>query len=363
MLQSKDKISLRQVLLMCIVLEFSPAVSLIPGYTARAAKQAAWISGILSIIPALLMTFILSVLICKKKYKEADIMDIIMDIMGNVFGRIIISAYFLWLMFLLAVYTRFFAERITSSIMPNTSIHIFIVSMLIIASIAIRSGITVLARMNEIITIIVIFSICILFLFGLPLIKIENITPIYFSDILPALSGSAVFWAFYGHLIVFFFFGSQINGKEKLIKLGIRKGIFLQVTNTLLIVFTIGTLGWSLTARVPRSYFAFVKLISVFGVVERLESVLVIIWILSDFIIISVFSYAVLRIIKYLFNLSDYKPLIIPFGTLVYFLTLLVASSEFELESFSEYNLYLGIFMEYAVPPFMIIVGKLRRKI
>ena len=65
----KDKISLRQVFHVHSA-EFSPAVSLIPGYTARAAKQAAWISGILSIIPALLMTFILSVLICKKKYKR-----------------------------------------------------------------------------------------------------------------------------------------------------------------------------------------------------------------------------------------------------------------------------------------------------
>ena len=62
-------------------------------------------------------------------------MDIIMDIMGNVFGRIIISAYFI-LCFFGCLYK--ISERITSSIMPNTSIHIFIVSMLIIASIAIR---------------------------------------------------------------------------------------------------------------------------------------------------------------------------------------------------------------------------------
>lgn len=363
MLQSKDKISLRQALLMCIVLEFSPAVRLIPGFTAKAAKQAAWISGILSIIPALLMIFFLNMFILKKNYKESDIMDIIKDIMGNIFGRIIIAVYFLWFMLLLATYTRFFAERIVSSIMPNTSIHIFTISMLIMVAIVLNSGITVLARMNEIIIIIVVFTIYVLFLFGLPLIKIEKITPVYFTDILPALSGSAAFWFIYGYLIIFFFFGSHINDKEKIIKLGIRKAIFLQFTNTLLIIFTVGTLGWSLTARVPRSFFAFVKLISVFGVVERLESALVIVWILSDFMIISVISYAALSLIKDFFNLSDYKPLIIPLGTLVYFLALLLASNEFELESFAGYSLNIGLFMEYAIPLLMVIVGKLRRKI
>lgn len=363
MLQSKDKISLRQALLMCIVLEFSPAVRLIPGYTAKVAKQAAWISGILSIIPALFMIFILSMFIFKKNYKESDIMYIIKDIMGNILGRIIIAAYFLWFMLLLAIYTRFFAERILSSIMPNTSIHIFIIPMLIIVAIVLNSGIRVLARMNEIIIIIAVFAIYILSLFGLPLIKIENITPIYFTDILPAISGSAAFWFIYGYLFIFFFFGSHINDKEKIFKLGISKAIFLQFTNILLIIFTVGTLGWSLTTRIPRAYFAFVKLISVLGVVERLESVLVIIWIFSDFMIISVISYAALSIIKDFFNLSDYKPFIIPLETLVYFLSLLLASNEFELESFAEYSLNIGLFMEYAIPVLLVIVGKIRKKI
>lgn len=363
MLQSKDKISLRQTLLMCIVLEFSPATRLIIEYTSKSAKQAAWVSGLLSIIPALLMTFIFKVFFSKKNYKESDITDIIKDIMGNIFGRVIISAYFLWLMFILTSYTRFFAERIVSTIMPNTSIHIFIISMIAVVAIVLSSGITVLARMNEIIIIICVFTVYILFLFGLPLIKIENITPVYFTDILPAFSGSIVFWSIYGYQIIFFFFGSHINDKEKILKFGIRKAIFLQFTNTLMIIFTVGTLSWNLAARIPRAYFGFVKLIAVFGVVQRLESILVIVLMLSDFVIISVITYAVLSIIKNFFNLSDYKPLIIPLSTLSYFLSLLIAGNEFELEGFAPYILSTSIFMEYAVPILMIIVGKLRRKI
>lgn len=363
MLQSKNKISIRQAMLMCIVLEFAPAVRLTIGYSANAAKQAAWLSGILSGIPALLLIFILNTLFNNKSYKEADLTDVIKDVMGNIFGRIIIMAYFIWIMFLLAANIRFFIERMVGSVMPNTSVHVFGISMIVMVGIALSSGITVLARMSEIIVIIILFVIYLLFLFGLPLIKIENLTPIYFTDIFPAFLGSVPLWSVYGYMIVFFFFGSQINDKEKITKFETRKALFLLITNTLMKVYTIGALGWSLSARIPRPYFAFVKIIAVFGVVERLESVLVIIMVLSDFIIISIFSYAVLSIIKNCFGLSDYKFLIIPFMTLAYFLSLIISKDEFQLEQFTPYILATGIFLEYIIPTIIIIMGKLRKKI
>lgn len=363
MLQSKNKVSSRQVMLMAIVLEFASAVRITLRYTAKIAKQAAWLSGILSIIPALLIIFIFKTFINNKNYNEADMTDIVNDIMGNIFGRIITVVYFLWIMLILSINIRSFSERMVSNIMPNTSTEIFIVSMLVVVGLALSSGVTVLARMGEIIILITVFIIYVLFLFGLPFVKVENITPIYFTDILPAFQGSMVLWYIYGYTMAFSFFGSQINDKEKIVKFGVRKAFFSQITNTLMKVFTVGALGWSLTARITRPYFAFVKIIAVFGVVERLESVLVIILVLSDFMIISVFTYAALSLIKSFFCLNDYKFLIIPLLTLSYFLALLLVSNEFELENLSISIVYTSILLEYVIPILIIMVGKLRKKI
>jgi len=363
MLQSRDKISLRQALLMCIVVEFSPTVRLAGSYAAKAAKQAGWISAILSAIPIVILLFILKAFY-KKKYKEAHFMDIIKDIMGNILGRIIIVMYFIWLLLLWVLYTRYFAERLVGTVAPNVNISIFIIAMLIMATIALRSGITVIARMNEIIVLIIIFALYSLFLFSLPLVKINNITPIYFTDILPAFSGSIVFWALYGYLLVFFFFGNQINDKEKLLKFGMYKGIVLVISNTMLILFIIGSLGSSLTSRLPWATFVWIKQISVFGVVERIESIALVLWVLSDFMIISVFAYAMLYIIKDFFKLSNYKPLVIPFTTWGYFLSLLITNNTFELEKASNvFFIPANIVLEYAVPLLILIVGKIRKKV
>lgn len=342
MLQSRNKISMRQVLLMCVTVEFSPTVRLVGGYAAQAAKQAGWISGILSFIPILILLFILRAF-CKKNYKEAHFMYIIRDIMGNIPGRIIIVIYFIWLVLLWSFYIRHFAERIAGTILPNVHISIFIIAVLIIAAIVLGSGITILARMNEVIILVIIFTMYASFLFSLPLVKIQNITPVYFTDILPGFSGSMVLWALYGYLIVFFFFGNQINDKEKLFKLGMYKAVILVISNTLLIIFTIGSLGFSLTARLPRSTFVWIRQISVFGVVERIESIVVEIWIMADFMIISVFAYAILCIIKDFFNLNSYKPLVIPCMVWGYFLSMLISNKFLSLKNHREYFLYLPI--------------------
>lgn len=66
MLQSKNKISLRQVLLMFIIVQFSPGVRIAARYMVKAAKQAGWVSSVLSIIPVLLIVLILNGFYSKK---------------------------------------------------------------------------------------------------------------------------------------------------------------------------------------------------------------------------------------------------------------------------------------------------------
>lgn len=290
-------------------------------------------------------------------------MDIIRDITGRIPGNIIIMAYFLLFIFLWAVYIRQFVERILSTVMPSSSIDIIIISMLVVVAIAIHSGITVIARMNEIIFAVTMIVMGILFLFALPIFKIKNITPVYYTDILPAFLGSAIFWNLYGYLIVFFFFGAQINEKDKLANLGIKASAFLTLFATSTIVLTIGTQGYTFVERAPRPTFSFIKQISILGVIERLESAVVILWLTSDFIIISVFTYAILSIINDFFKLSSYKPLIIPLLTLGYFLSLLIVTNIFEFELRTNYVIAISVFMEYVIPLLLLLVGKVRKKI
>ena len=362
MLQSKNKISLNQLLLINIAVEFTPFVRLSGGFIAEDARQAGWISGIIAIIPITLLFYIISKLY--KNNKDASFMDIINNSMGSVVGRIIIVLYFIWITLLLALYIRYYAERLVTTLMPRTSMSFIIISMLVIVILALRSGITVIARMNEIIVAALVFALVLILIFGVGLVDIEKITPISYLDILPAFAGSTVLWALMGYIIILFFFGDQVNDKEHIFKYGMYNSIFLVAINTLLLVYIIGGLGWSVAARLPYATFTMVRKISLFGVVERIESLLVGLWVLSDFILISVFAYVLLRIIKHLFKLSTYKPLVLPFIIWIYFLSLLIAENVFELEKSSE-KIFVpaNLFFEYVIPLLILIVGKIRKKV
>lgn len=362
MLQSKNTISLIQAMLICIVMEFTPFVRIAGGFVAQNAKQAGWVSVIVAIVPMVTFFYIFSIFY--KKYGNADFMDIIKDIMGGIIGRFIIVFYSVWLVLLLALYIRYFAERILSTLMPTVNISFIIITMLVVVALVLRSGITVIARMNEVIIVIVAVSLALIYIFGIYLVKPENLLPVYYTDIVPAIKGSMVIWAIFGYMIVLFFFSKQINDKEHILKYGMYKGIILVITNTLLVVYIIGSLGWTVAERLPFSTFTMVRQISVFGVIERIETFLIAVWVFSDFILISVFSYAILYIIKDFFKLDSYKPLIMPFLIWAYFLAFLIANNIFELGKSSDvFFVPANIVFEFVIPILILIVGKVRRKV
>jgi hypothetical protein len=67
---------------------------------------------------------------------------------------------------------------------------------------------------------------------------------------------------------------------------------------------------------------------------------------------------------KYCFNFSDVKPLINIYAVFMYFLTIYLCNNVFELEHLSIYFVIPGnIILGFAIPVFMFIVGKIRKKL
>lgn len=360
MTADKERISMKQAIFLFLTITFSPAIRLIPAFGASEAKQAAWLAPLVSCIALALLVILLQRMV---KNKSGSFMEIIYDVAGTVMGKILIMLYLIWVTILLAMYVRYYAERIVSTIFPDTSISVFIIAMLVFVAYVLHDGIVSIARMNEIIFPVIVVIFFILGLFILPKVEVDNLLPVSSLDILPVLKASTGLTAIWVYLLFLFFIGDKIKHKEKTKKAGIQAAVFLLIANFVLLAMTIGTLGYSVAERLPLPFMITVKQISVFEILQKIESVVVTLWIASDFIIITVFAYIALQMMKSLFKLSETKPLINIYLVLIYFLTLYLAKSIFELEDFSRIvaipvNILLGFIM-----PFIIFaVAKVRRK-
>jgi len=358
----KDKISTRQAMLLFLTIVYSPTVRFMGGFTADRAKQAGWLAPIFSLIPLLILIMILQSIYIK--YKDVSLMDAIYDILGKPIGKCIILVYIIWIGILNSLYVRYYAERLTISTYENTDYKVFIITMLILVLLILPHGIKVLARMNEIIFPILLIVFIIFMVLLIPNIDLAKLTPISYTDIIPMFNASIGINGLWGYVLFVFFIGDKIKDKENIQNAGIKASMFLVVATILIIIASIGTLGHTIIKRTSLSFLAAVKEISYFGVIDRLESIQVVTWVLSDFMIIAVFTYIILDLIKSFLNLKKTSYLINISLVLLYVFSVYLGRNIFELQTFSgDFAIYFNSILAFGVPVIVWGVGKVRGKV
>lgn len=292
-------------------------------------------------------------------------MEVVEDIFGTIPGKIITVIYIIENTIILAVNTSNFAGRMVTYVYPNVNIMFFYVVMLfMIASILRKGGIVVLARMSEILCIIIVFLFMLIFFMGIGNIKISRLTPISSLDILPVLQSNIALLGILAHFPNLFLLSNYINDKEKINQYCIPVAFQQVFLITILLISSIGMLGASIVEISDYPYLSAVKTISLFKVLEKIDVLVISSWILSDFVMVSLLLLTVLNLFKSLFKLSDTKPLIGIFTVITLFLALMLSWNTFEIIPLSQIVIVpVYIFMGYVMPFLVFVVGKIRKKI
>lgn len=362
MVEAKDKISVRQAVILFLMMTMSAGIRLFPQLTARYAEKAGWLTPVIAMIPMVLLIYIINSFF--QKNKDGNLSDVFYNVLGQVIGRIVVFLYLIWISMLLTLYVRYYSERILSSMMPSTANYFLIIVMLILVFIGAKSGIVTIARMNEIFLGIFLIVFLFTFFLSIPQIKYNNLMNVSYLDIWPVTKTSYSIFSIWGYLLFIFFFGDKINNKEKVKHFSFRGTLVLFVFSTLLLIMSIGTLGPTLASHMSIPYFVVVKNISIFGTIERIESVLLAIWVISDFVVITVLTFIIASMLKSIFKLKETKSIITPIIIFAGIGALFFFKNRFELEAFSnKIALPTNIIFEFIIPFLIFGIGKLRKKI
>jgi spore germination protein KB len=362
MSNEKGKISVRQAMILIILYLCSPAIRFIPIYTTKAAQEAAWLAPFVAVIFLVIYILIWSKII--EKYNDKSLVDIIKDIFGKTLGTIIVIIFVLWITFYIGYGTRVYAERLLISAMPNVSIFILIGSLLLLVGYILKQGIVSLAKMAEIFFLLLALIFIIYNILVIPEMKINNLFPITYKDTFDIFKASLSMISLFGSIILIFFFNDKIDHKGEFKKIGIRTAILSASIFLMMIVVSVSVYGWKIISNMPVPYLNTMMSISLFDIIERVELGIVIFWIVSDFIMLSICIYSVLNILKIIFKLPSINPIINIYIVGLFFLSIIIAKSTSELQVYSEKILTPGnIILGYCFPIVILIIGKLRKKI
>lgn len=362
---SDDHISMRQVLTLLFSALLSPAIRLLPGRTAEAAGTAAWLSS-LAALPVLLgLCWVLFSLLRPAEGKPpVGLAGVLVEVFGRPVGKTLCVLYLLWGIFLLCANTRLVALRFLSTSYRNAPLGLFMVVLLAVTLWLTLKPVRVLARVGEIFYLALAIGLGAALFFGAFQIRPRNVLPVWVEDVPGVLSGAVPVLGLLGYAVFAAFMSEHVRPRAGDRRHALRWAAVFCVVLTALQLVCLGSFGPGLTIRMDSPFFMMVKGIGVEGTFQRVESLFISLWVLSDLALLAFLSSACASLVKSTFARPSRRC-----GTVVIVIVallgaLLLFPDVFLLDKITRWIILPGnLIFGFLLPALTLLTKRLRRQV
>ena len=366
-----------QLLSLASLMLLSPALRLFPNTAAEYASQAAALSSAAA-VPFLLLYIYFICRFMDKRQEGEGIAELFIRCTGPKAGRLLLSLMSLWLLLYAAFILRAGADRIICNIYPYSRPGLFIAVMALISTLAAMGAARSIVRAAKIFLPFILGMIIFILFFSMFSVSKENLLSISFRDSLPVMKsslGSADIFTVVLYLICFmapFVHKTANSFRAYSIWLFLMTALI-----SLLCIAVVGSFGAQLTVKLAWPFFSLVRNLVFFNSLERIEALVVSIWVFPDFLLVSSLLYAAqysIRLIcgesspgykgERMFSTNN-KRLIIPLcGLFCLIGGLLIAKDPIELEFWSNKLIpVINLLIALAFIPGVYAYGKIKKKL
>ena len=311
-----------------------------------------------------IIMFFLVLLIVKlfKSFAGQDIIDISNFLGGPVFQKIVGMIFILYFIFSSSILLRNFCECLKTVYYPMTSLFFILLTFIIALCISNSFNFSVTAKINLIILPIIFVSILFIFFANNQNLSFENMTPILGNGLFDTfVTGLGNLGAFGG--IVFLYFIPPYLKEPKKFKKVAMISIGLSIVY-LIICVAIILLTFTFLLKVDEimPLYSAARYIEFGSFFQRLESILLLIWIIGMACYFSITLHIAMNIFKKITNIRDSKPLLIPFALLM--LSISLFPSNYSISKYLETNIYphLVIWIGLILSTLILSLAYLKKK-
>jgi len=351
-----EKISNRQFNFIIFISRSTVVVATLPVLTAASeVRQDAWLSGLLVFAGTVLLVLLIAGL--GVLFPGRTVVEISHKLWGRLAGSLL-SLVILWaFLHLSAVEVRIYSEMIIVGFLLETPIIFVTSSMVFAAVISAYMGIETIGRIADLIFPVFI-GIIIITLFALGVeADFRNLQPVLAQGFQPALTGSLVPIAFSSQLMVIGMLIPNLINPQKAVRSSLWAVAGASFIILVMVVLVLGVLGPDEGQRAVFPFFKALRGIQISEFLERIEILAVFTWGFGLFVAISTLIYCGARGLSQVFNISDYRHLLLPLGVIWVVLAIRDFDNMFELRSFISpdifgiYGLFLVLF------PYLMLWG------
>lgn len=275
----------RQLMALIFVSSLAPAVRLIPKFNTQAAGSAGWLSPLVALPFLVLYVWFLSAYMADRRSGEG-LGELILRTNGNIFGSFVLIATAAFLIFCCGFILRSGAERFICTIYPAGNAWPFVIVMLALGVIAALGPRKALLRSARIFSPLLAVVLVLVIAFALTNIELDLLLPL--SKGKPDKLGLAAvpMLEIYAGIFVYSAFLERTSDKTR----GRAAAYSLWLIPVCLLfaalsLVAVGNYGAELTSRFNYPFFAIIQNVALFHTIERIEALVVALWVLPDFII------------------------------------------------------------------------------
>lgn len=264
-----------------------PVARVLSRHAAMVADTAAWLSPFVAGLLFLPYAAILIRLL--KNYPGKNLMAINREIFGQRIGRLVNLVYSLWFLLLTGYYLCQYGERMSATVFYNTDRAIFVTAMLFLVSFCLTFGQENILRASSffLFAVVAVFLSSLLFL--TPNIHLEYHLPVTLDHFPGIVTGGFQIFSVLTYFITVPVFFGEVNS-EKAGRQLVMGGLLTLSLCLVSIFVVIGVFSAPLATSMPFPYFSAIKEIRLFQSVERIEAMIFAVLMISDFMILILFT-------------------------------------------------------------------------
>ncbi|MBT2289702.1 endospore germination permease [Paenibacillus albidus] len=306
-------IEARQFFILTFGLTIGTSILVTPAGLAHTAREDAWIGALVSVILNLLMVLLYIAL--ARLYPGKTIFEIHEAVLGRWLGKAVTLLYLFYFLILVGTLLGNLGFFLTSEMMPETPIEAIQILFLATAVMSAYKGILILARVGELLFPWVVFFFLVLGLTLFPQIQWNHIKPLLEGGWMPVAKGG-MDASMFQELIVLLTFFPLVENRTKAERAYFGGVLAGGLMTSIIVLLSVLVLGIEQTENSTFPAFALAKSINVGNFLQRVEGILITIWILTFFIKISLLFLSILKGTQTVAGLKKKHHLIFPLTAL-----------------------------------------------
>ena len=280
-----DSVTDRQFAAAVFTAVLSPMLRVLPRAAAVSAGRWAWLT-VPAALPLLLLLALLMGSLRRGLALGEGAAGLFLRAFGPVFGRVLLALYAGWILFYAGFILRSGAERLASAAYQHSGPEPFLLATLAAALFAALGTLRGAARTGVVFRAVLLAVLGAVLALSLPNIEAANLRPAGPVSAGGLADGARSVAAVGGTAALFSFLRGYTGprGRDAARSLLPPLALFAAVAAALCLV-PVGVFGAALTARLSYPFFTMVRDLSVLGVTQRFEAVVIALWVFADFLL------------------------------------------------------------------------------